>query len=217
MKNSYCLLLFLILSINNLFAQNETPSLTLPLSGTALDDFVPKGWVILKKATGDLNKDEQDDVAIVIQDQRQLPEGDDPMFTNLPRVLVVLLKTTEGYTRSAQHNSFILKATEGGTMGDPFSDLFIQRGVLNINFMGGSRELWSYFYKFRYQKKEWYLIGLDEHSYDRGNGDFEEWSYNYLTSKAKQVTGNEPNGTRESKWSQLEKKPLQKLNSITPL
>lgn len=217
MQNAYWMLLFLIFSSSSTFAQNNDQKPTLPTSGMAIEDFIPKGWTILKKATGDLNKDEQDDVAVVIQNERQLPEGEDPMFVDLPRILIVLFKTTDGYTLGAQHDGFILKATQGGTMGDPFSDLFIKRGVLNINFMGGSRELWSYFYKFRYQKETWYLIGLDEHAYDRGNGDFEEWSYNYLTSKAKHVTGNEPKGTRQSKWSQLEKKPLQTLNDISPL
>jgi hypothetical protein len=213
MKKLSSLFLILFLISNYCSAQDESNKQT----GKSPNDFVPKGWQIIKSDTGDLNKDGQDDIVFVMENSTHKKLEDAPIFTDSARTLLILFKDKEQYTLSTKHTTFIMLGTEGGTMGDPFSDLFIKRGVLNIEFLGGSRELWQMKYKFRFQNEGWYLIGEDDSTYDRLTGGFEERSYNYLTHKEKHTKGTEGQVSpkRVEEWSDLKKEPLKKFKDFS--
>src|SRR5689334_16071442 len=72
---------------------------TIKTEGHSIEDFVPKHWKILQTATGDLNKDKVDDVALVIQemDPKKIEISDglgiDTLDTN-PRILIILFRDT---------------------------------------------------------------------------------------------------------------------------
>jgi len=208
-------LIFLSLSLTSYAQPQDFDYPTVKKSGTDAAAFVPEHWQIIKADTGDLNKDKKDDIVFVMEYIKGYPNIDDHHNKALPRVLVVLFQAEEGYSKALQHNKFIMNAAQGGTMGDPFSQLFIRRGVLNIEFMGGSRELWIYDYKFRFQDNDWYLIGHDDKTYDRLTGDYTETSQNYLTHKQKFTRGSEAKKTKPFvKWTDLEKKPLRKIHNM---
>ena len=89
--------LFLIFS---LYAFAES----FPQKAKSVNDFIPKGWKILKDengsnfiAKGDLNKDKLEDVAIIIEknDKKNIKKNDNfgPNELNLnPRILIILFK-----------------------------------------------------------------------------------------------------------------------------
>ena len=96
-KLFFILSLFLICSFYA-FAEN------FPQKAKSINDFVPKGWKILKDengsnfiAKGDLNKDKLQDVAIIIEkdDKKNIKKNDNfgPNELNLnPRILLILFK-----------------------------------------------------------------------------------------------------------------------------
>lgn len=206
------LLLFLLLfSSVSIWAQDDFVYPKLAQKGKKMADFVPKDWAIIKSDTGDLNKDKLDDLAFVIEYQKDKKEDD--YGVGYPRILVVVFQKDGEYQLSIQNNKFIMLADEGGMMGDPFEDLFIKKGVLNINFTGGSSELWSFYYKFRFQNDDWYLIGEDNNDFNRNTGEYRSESINYSTSKMQTKSGKE-GGKETEKWTDLEKKPLKKLSEM---
>ena len=66
-------------------------------NGKQIKDFVPENWTIIKQASGDLNKDNAEDIALVIQstDPKNIIAndglGEDTIDTN-PRSLIILFK-----------------------------------------------------------------------------------------------------------------------------
>jgi len=103
-----------------------------------IKDFIPENWKVVQQVNGDLNKDNVEDVAIVIQntDKNNIilnkEMGVDTLDKN-PRTLIILFKdaSTNGYKLAVQNNSFILSHEEP-EMSDPFSNIVIEKGVLKI-------------------------------------------------------------------------------------
>jgi Tfp pilus assembly protein PilF len=132
---------------------------TLAATGKTLNDFVPAGWKIKGKTTGDLNGDKIPDAALVLEYKTitaEVREGNDTIYS-YPRILLVLFKNGDHYSTVAQHNTFMLRAEEGDHMsGDPYDTIEISKGILNINYEYTRTHL---YYKFRYQNNGLYLIG----------------------------------------------------------
>lgn len=61
---------------------------------------------------------------------------------------------------------------------------------LQIFMNMGSWDMSTYSYKFRYQDNVFALIGADYGNVNRGSGDTEERSYNFLTKKVQISKGN---------------------------
>ncbi|MDU0204906.1 hypothetical protein ACYEXS_35765 [Paenibacillus sp. MAH-36] len=148
--------------------------------------LIPKGWNISEKtkgtpvqATGDLNKDGIDDIAIIIEGEKgtkdQVPQ----------RALVIAFGNGNNqYTFSMMAEKAILKANAGGIWGDPLEGISIDRGSILINFYGGSNDRWYEKYRFRFQDNDWYLIGATLGSFNSGKTTIEnadEEDYNLLT------------------------------------
>jgi hypothetical protein len=82
-----------------------------------------------------------------------------------PRLLIVLFGADSGYIQVARSDKVIFCKDCGGVFGDPFSGIEISKNVLQIHHYGGSAWRWAYVYKFRYQNKEFFLIGKTAYSY----------------------------------------------------
>jgi hypothetical protein len=142
------------------FAQEtKRPPLTVPESADTPAKFVPRGWRLepetLKEA--DLNGDGRPDAAFVISNGANL---NDPNVTK--HVLVLALRGGDGKLhRSIVNDAAVLDGDEGGVFGDPFQGLSVQRGVVEIQHYGGSRDRWSFTHKYRFQNGQWELIGLE--------------------------------------------------------
>ena len=194
--------LFLICSFYA-FAEN------FPQKAKSINDFVPKGWKILKDengsnfiAKGDLNKDKLEDVAIIIEknDKKNIKKneslGPDELNLN-PRILLVLFKEKNGtYTLAAKNDKGFIKSEgneETPTLMDTLSNISIKKNVLKITFnyfmSAGSWNTSSDTYIFRFQNNVFELIGYESDSYMRNTGEEEKVSINFSTNKVKSTTG----------------------------
>ena len=201
-KLFFILSLFLICSFYA-FAEN------FPQKAKSINDFVPKGWKILKDengsnfiAKGDLNKDKLEDVAIIIEknDKKNIKKneslGPDELNLN-PRILLVLFKEKNGtYTLAAKNDKGFIKSEgneETPTLMDTLSNISIKKNVLKITFnyfmSAGSWNTSSDTYIFRFQNNVFELIGYESNSYMRNTGEEEKVSINFSTNKVKSTTG----------------------------
>ena len=193
----------------------------LPQKGAKLEAFVPKGWHILEKAEGDLNKDNLPDLATVIETDKPIKNLKEPEMEVPPRILFVALRQTDGsYQLSVQSNESILLSNEGGIFGDPWAGMTIERGTLLIQFYAGSSDRWGYDYRWRFQNNDWYLIGATYTSSSTHDGSFEKYDFNLSTGAAELIQGkameDEKAKTLKDKVTRFTvgKKPLFKLSTF---
>ncbi len=201
-KLFFILSLFLICSFYA-FAEN------FPQKAKSINDFVPKGWKILKDENGsnfitkgDLNKDKLEDVAIIIEknDKKNIKKneslGPDELNLN-PRILLVLFKEKDGtYTLAAKNDKGFIQSEgneETPTLMDTLSNISIKKNVLKITFnyfmSAGSWNTSSDTYIFRFQNNVFELIGYESDSYMRNTGEEEKVSINFSTNKVKSTSG----------------------------
>lgn len=157
--------------------------------------FILNGWTLLDSASGDLNNDKHDDIAFVLEhrDSVSLVKSEDGYLDTVvtqPRILIVAfynIKTNQ-YDLKKQSNTFILNH-DNPNMDEPFQDISIAGGVLKTDFSifmnAGGWGMSNNSYKFRYQNNRFYLIGADYNYTNRGSGETENRSYNFLTKKSK--------------------------------
>ena len=193
-------------------------------SGNQISDFIPNSWTVLDTAIGDLNKDGRDDIAFVIQyhDSAHIIltsyNDNDTVFAQ-PRILLIAIYdgNSKDFTLIEQSNTFIL-SHEDSNMEEPFQDILISKGILKIDFnifmnSGG----WGTFtnnYKFRYQDNEFKLIGADHHYINRGSGETEDRSYNFLTRRMKISTGTISSDKLNTKWQTLGAEKLKTFKTL---
>jgi len=146
--------------------------------------FVPPGWEIIDGNKGDLNKDGRPDEVLVLE---RRPRKGRPALGQ-PRMLLVLFKLpgSPGYTLGAQSNSFILTHDDPET-DEPLAGISITRGVVKIDFQynrsDSHDDLSASAYKFRYDGRQFVLIGADIDITGRMSFTFQKYSYNFLTRK----------------------------------
>jgi hypothetical protein len=192
--------------------------------GQDINNFIPNGWTLLDSAQGDLNKDNHNDLVLIIQHKDSVSvinkdfDDIDTVITQ-PRVLIILFynQTTNQYLLVEQSNSFILNH-DNPNMEDPYQDISIDKGVLKIDFhifmnMGG----WGMSnnsYKFRFQDNDFVLIGADDNSVNRGSGETENRSYNFLTKKVKVATGTIESDKQKIAWRTIDLKELKTIKTF---
>ncbi|HMK19364.1 MAG TPA: hypothetical protein VK492_14275 [Chitinophagaceae bacterium] len=132
--------------------------------------FIPNDYDTLDDgvARGDLNKDGIEDIVIVVgskweQDENWSEKASDSNVA--PRLLIILFGTDSGYVQIVKNDKAILCKDCGGIFGDPFAGIEINKNVLSINHYGGSNWRWGYTHKFRFQDKEFFLIGQTKYSF----------------------------------------------------
>ena len=231
-KLFFILSLFLICSFYA-FAEN------FPQKAKSINDFVPKGWKILKDengsnfiAKGDLNKDKLEDVAIIIEknDKKNIKKNDNfgPDELNLnPRILLILFKEKDGtYSLVAKNDKGFIQS-EGNeelpTLADTLSNISIKKNVLKITFnyfmSAGSWATSTEVYIFRFQNNRFELIGYESNAYMRNSGEEEKRSINFSTNKVKSTTGGNMFEEKENKpkheWKDVEFEKKYILDKMT--
>ncbi|MEO6836778.1 MAG: hypothetical protein ABI185_00215 [Ginsengibacter sp.] len=193
--------------------------------GNSIHDFVPKGWIILKSTKGDLNNDQYNDIAFVLQhrDSVSLSKDEDGISDTVitqPRILIIAFfnNVKKQYDLVEQSNSFILYY-DNPSMDEPFQNISIANQILKINFSifynMGSWQTSTNSYKFRFNDNEFKLIGADYNSTMRNTGETEDRSYNFLTKKVRVITGNIENNKRKTKWKPVDAKKLKTFKTFT--
>jgi len=136
----YCLLLQL-LAISSIFAQGATKV-------DNIKEFIPEGFTLLDKASGNLNKDSYSDLVLVLQTKNKATEEDEV------RPLILLRGTASGkYKLLARNDSVVLCKGCGGVFGDPYDGITIKNGYFSIEHYVGSSWRWTRIITFKYDLK----------------------------------------------------------------
>ncbi len=171
--------------------EEDTKVLVLPTSEAVKEEgeniqynikvLIPDGWHLLKQgdgteaiAKGYLNEDKNLDVALAI-------ENDDDK--DLRALLIAFGTDDKKFLRSVRADQAIMQVWEGGTFGDPFQEVKIERGAVLLKFFGGGNERWHRYYRFKYIDNDWYLIGYTKGAYIMAHDIMEvlEEDYDLLT------------------------------------
>jgi hypothetical protein len=199
------LILLLLFITSGFFAASQNNSLLINISGRNSNDFLPAGWKIIDSAQGDLNKDSLPDQAFIIEntDRKNFVKNDgmggDTLNVN-PRILLVLFKekTTDNYRLVGQNNAFIPPPNDtlSPCLVDPLAEtegITIKNGVLGLHFQYwlscGSWFTSNHDYLFRYQNKQFELIGFNSMEFHRASGEMSEYSINFSTKKLSHTEG----------------------------
>ena len=143
--------------------------------GKDINSFIPNGWTLLDSTKGDLNKDNHNDLVLIIQHKDSVTifkndsDYSDTVLTQ-PRILIILFhnQTANQYQLVEQSNSFILNHDDPN-MEEPYQDISVSNCVLKIDFQifmnEGGWGMSNNSYKFRYQDNQFVLIGADYNSF----------------------------------------------------
>ena len=135
----------------------------------------PRNYIKLAQAFGDLDKDNKDELVIVFDTGRAGEMGTE-------RELCIYKKASGIWKFRKKFAGVVLPSRHGGTMGDPFQKVKIERGCIVIDHFGGSREKWSYTHRYRFQQNQWCLIGA---TINFGAQCDYFWKYDYNLSTGK--------------------------------
>ena len=158
----------------------------IPLTGNTVKDFVPHGWVIEEQYEGDLNADSKPDVVLRLIEAKP-KNNTDGTPNELFRALIVLFRTDSGKLERAGVGPRLIYCTIcGGALGDPEGgniSIVIQKGVLSVSQLSGSRESTDLTLRFRFDSipRRFVMIGKDVETTDRIEGTTTLVSTNYLT------------------------------------
>lgn len=194
----------------------------LPSAGYDVKDLVPEGWEH-DEVVGDLNKDGVDDLVLVATpNYRNKKDIEDDEEGGIMPVLAIYFGTrNQGYQCWRQYED-ILPETGFEYVSLEINLDISAKGVLSIG-LSTFASMGSWFnnsntYRFRYQQKDFYLIGKDENSLARNTGVNTYVSENYLTHKkqtvVEQVMEDNDNVPKKEKWTSLPKQPLKRLGKF---
>lgn len=190
-----------------------------------IKDFVPENWEIISQGSGDLNKDNLEDVAFVIKLTNKkyiiADEGLGKGFIDYnPRLLIVLFKDAinNRYNLIAENDCFIPKDVDP-VLEDPFRSISIEKGNLLIT-CGYWASAGSWYsdvitYKFRYQENDFALIGAEEETYHRASGESFKRSINFLTKKLSETKYEDSDDVKPKiVWKKFKLKELHTLTTF---
>lgn len=177
-----------------------------------LADYIPDNYFVLDSAMSQFNNETI--VAYVIAPEE---EKKDPNDESHDRMLLVLRKIGNTYEKMASNAKVVLCKSCGGVFGDPFVGIGLKNNVLNISHYGGSAWRWGNSQTFRYQNKQWELIGASYYNYwvnascseDVGieNGARHEEDINFSTKKMHIIhTKDDACEPYEDYWEKFEQK-----------
>ena len=191
---------------------------SLPAKVASIEEITPKGWTT-GIATGDLNKDGVDDVALItIPDfEKGIFRRDDGYEKNLnqPILAIYFGIPGQGYTKWRQYDDILELSDEYVT--NDHSVTISPRGTLIIstdNFASaGGWSAGETSCTFRFQKGDFFMIGFDTDSFARNTGEGEKVSYNFLTNKCQRTKYNvfDDKVKPVERWSKIPARPLKRL------
>jgi hypothetical protein len=194
---------------------------------SSVEDFVPKGWRIETKLSGDLNADGRDDVVLVLRgsDPRNIIDtrgrgGSGNLDTN-PRILAVAFANAAGgYNLALENHTLVARTTYPGEQ-DPLDPNGVQEGGIEIK-NGTLRVTLAYFggnmgrktFTIRFEKTGFRLIGFDSVDVERNGGMMNDVSINYLTRRMKRSTAHISDDKDKVKRRTLPQTPLLTIDQI---
>jgi hypothetical protein len=156
----------------------------MPKTAKSPAEFVPAGYVVVKKIQGDFNKDNQADYVIIIKgtnkDNLVKDEYRGELDRNRRGIIIALKKNNQYELVLKNSDCFSSENEDGGVYFAPELDVNVEKGNLLIHYAHGRYGYWTY--KFRYQNSDFELIGYDS-SQDRGPVVERSVSINLMTKK----------------------------------
>jgi hypothetical protein len=120
---------------------------------------VPKQYRSIKEVAGDLDKDGIAEKVIVYNMSDKADETN-----GVDRELIIYKKQKEKWIIWQRSVNAVGNSKDGGMMGDPFEDVEIKNGLLQIHQSGGSSWKWGHVDKYRFQNNRFELIGYTSNS-----------------------------------------------------
>lgn len=191
---------FLMLCAPFTYAQKTFIFPKIKAQGTSIEQVTPTSWTVIDQAHGDLNNDGSDDLVAIFEYNKKIDEtrayGDNNSAiikeTQKPRILAIFFKDklTGALNLSTQNNDFILRAEEGGKLGDPLRQIAIKDQQLYLRFQGGSEWRWELGYTFKFENKDWFLTSAINLYFNQNTGDMTERVYDFNTRELFTTVGN---------------------------
>jgi len=193
-----------------------------------ITDFIPKGYKLFEKISGDLNKDGLEDCVLIIKATRKdgfERDYEGKLIDRNRRGIIILFTEKDGYKlASKNYNCFSSENEDGGNYFSPELGVIIKDSKLYLHYYHGRYGYWEYC--FRYQNSDFMLIGY-EASHDRGPVVLFKTSINFLTGveyddeninaynfNADSDDDSEIDEVFKRTVVKLKKKPLMKLSEI---
>ena len=193
-----------------------------------ITDFIPKGYKLFEKISGDLNKDGLEDCVLIIKATRKdgfERDYEGKLIDRNRRGIIILFTEKNGYKlASKNYNCFSSENEDGGNYYAPELWVEERKGNLYLRYCHGRYGYWEYC--FRYQNSDFMLIGY-EASHDRGPVVLFKTSINFLTGveyddeninaynfNADSDDDSEIDEVFKRTVVKLKKKPLMKLSEI---
>ena len=185
-----------------------------------ITDFIPKGYKLFEKISGDLNKDGLDDCVLIIKATRKdgfVKNSFDKVVDRNRRGIIILFTEKDGYKlASKNYNCFSSENEEGGVCCAPYLSIDIRNSKLFVHYAHGRYGYWEYC--FRYQDSDFMLIGYESFG-SNGPTVLGKESINFLTGvKYDDDNVNKYDDDAEEKFvrkvTKLKKEPLMKLSEI---
>jgi len=175
----------------------------IPMVRSHIEDFVPAGWAIESRQTGDLNGDGAEDTVLVLRGRDPalvLPNtqglGEDHVDSN-PRILAVIFADPGGIHHLAMENHLLIPRMSNPVLSDYLEDggVVVANGVMRVTlglfYSAGSWETSSMVFTFRWHHSRFELIGYDHRTMLRNSGDADEMSLNYSTGAVELTHSND--------------------------
>ena len=200
---------------------------TLPAHAPSVEGFVPAGWRLESKASGDLNGDGRADYVLVLRqdDPRKVidgrPQGGPERYDTNPRLLaVVFANPARGYDLALENHTLIARTVDPSQQ-DPLDPdgvqpggVDIKRGTLQVTLGYFAGDMGRETYTFRFQNGGFGLIGFDSIDVARSRGTTEAISVNYATRRMRHSTGTISSDAEKVTWTTLPRKPLLTIEQI---
>ena len=185
-----------------------------------ITDFIPKGYKLFEKISGDLNKDGLEDCVLIIKATRKdgfVKNSFDKVVDRNRRGIIILFTEKNGYKlASKNYNCFSSENEDGGVYFAPYLSIDIRNSKLFVHYAHGRYGYWEYC--FRYQDSDFMLIGYESFG-SQGPTVLGKVSINFLTGvRYDDDNVNKYDDDAEEKFVRkvikLKKEPLKKLSEI---
>jgi hypothetical protein len=140
------------LSLQHLLFSAVLMAAVSPLAAQEVE-YPPK-YTLLYEASGDLDKDNVPEKAVIYNTPDTNAENG-----GIIREIIIYKQSGNQWIPWHRSREALLDSKSGGMMGDPFQEMEIDKGILSILQAGGSSWHWSRYDKYRFQNGRFELIG----------------------------------------------------------